>query len=77
MAALEYLIEQPGSVLKTVKSAVATNRIDEAPRQYWKTLEPIVNLKCGITKGKKLEALKQVFYLEPQPQLVRYQMLRP
>lgn len=67
MAALEYLIEQPGSVLKTVKSAVATNRIDEAPRQYWKTLEPIVNLKCGITKGKKLDALKQVFYLDPQP----------
>jgi hypothetical protein len=24
-------------------------------------------LKCGITKGTKLEALKQVFYLTPQP----------
>lgn len=67
MAALEYLVEQPGSILKTVKLAVATNRIDEAPRQYWKTLDPIANLKCGITKGKKLDALKQVFYLEPQP----------
>ncbi|NJO77733.1 MAG: Rho termination factor [Cyanobacteria bacterium RM1_2_2] len=65
-AALEYLIEQPGSILKTVKLAIATNRIDEAPRQYWKTFEPIVNLKCGITKGKKLDALKQVFYLTPQ-----------
>jgi hypothetical protein len=67
MAALEYLIEQPGSILKTVKPAVATNRIDEAPRQYWKTLDPIVNLKCGITKGKKLDVLKEVFYLVPEP----------
>lgn len=66
MAALQYLIEQPGSVLKTVKLAVATNRIEEAPRQYWKNFEPITNLKCGITKGKKLDVLKQVFYLTPQ-----------
>jgi hypothetical protein len=67
MSALEYLVNQPGSVLKTVKPAIATNRIDEAPRQYWKTLDPIVNLKCGITKGKKLDVLKQIFYLVPQP----------
>lgn len=67
MAALEYLIEQSNSPLKTVKLAVATNRIDEAPRQYWKTFDPIVNLKCGITKGAKLDALKQVFYLTPLP----------
>ena len=66
MAALEYLINQPGSALKAVKLPVATNRIDEAPRQYWKNFEPIVNLKCGITKAK-LESLKQVFYLTPQP----------
>jgi len=66
-AALEYLIEQPGSPLKMVKLAIATNRIDEAPRQYWKNFDPIVALKCGITKGKKLDALKQVFYLAPQP----------
>lgn len=66
MAALEYLIEQSNSVLKTVKLAVAVNRIDEAPRQYWKTLNPIADLRCGITKGKKLDALKQVFYLTPQ-----------
>lgn len=67
MSALDYLVSQPGSVLKTVQLSIATNRIDEAPRQYWKTLDPIVNLKCGITKGKKLDALKQVFYLVPQP----------
>ncbi|QIR36725.1 Rho termination factor [Tolypothrix sp. PCC 7910] len=66
-AALEYLVNQPNSILKEVKPAIATNRIDEAPRQYWKTLEPIINLKCGITKGKKLDALNQVFYLTPQP----------
>ena len=66
-AALQYLIEVPDSDLKKVKLATATNRIDEAPRQYWKTLEPIANLKCGITRGKKLTALKSVFYLTPQP----------
>lgn len=67
VAALQYLIEQPGSALKTVKLAVAANRIDEAPRQYWQNFNPIIDLKCGVTKGAKLEALKQVFYLTPQP----------
>lgn len=67
MAALQYAIEQPGSPLKGVKIAIATNRIEEAPRQSWKTLEPIASLKCGITKGKKLNALKEVFYLTPAP----------
>ncbi|MCP6762182.1 MAG: Rho termination factor N-terminal domain-containing protein [Fischerella sp. CENA71] len=66
-SALQYLIEKPGSELKGVKLAIATNRIDESPRQYWKSLEPITKLKCGITKGKKLVALKEVFYLTPQP----------
>ena len=66
MGALQYLIEQPNSDLKSVKLAVATNRIDEAPRQYWKNFEPITSLKCGITKGKKLDAIKSVFYLTPQ-----------
>ena len=66
-AALQYVIEQPGSLLKSVKLLVATNRIEEAPRQYWETLEPVTKLKCGITKGKKLDVLKQIFYLTPQP----------
>ncbi len=69
VAALQYLIEQPGSALKSVKLAVAANRIDESPRQYWQDFEPILKLKSGITKGAKLEALKQVFYLTPQPKL--------
>jgi len=72
-AALRYLIEKPGSELKGLQLAIATNRIDEAQRQYWKTFEPIINLKCGITKGKKLDALKEVFYLtpaEPEPVVI-------
>ncbi len=67
MSALQYLIEQPGGSLKGVKLSVATNRIDEAPRQYWKNLNEVTKLKCGVTKGKKLDALKQVFYLTPEP----------
>lgn len=72
-AALQYLIEKPGTEFKSVKLLVATDRIDEAPRQYWKTLDPIINLKCGITKGKKLNALKEVFYLIPQamPEVIK------
>ncbi|MCA1903364.1 MAG: Rho termination factor N-terminal domain-containing protein, partial [Cyanobacteria bacterium KgW148] len=65
-SALQFLIEQPNSPLKTVKLATATERIDEAPRQSWKSLDAIVGLKCGITKGKKLDLLKTVFYLTPQ-----------
>ncbi len=71
--ALQYLIEKPNSVLKNVKLLVATNRLDEAPRQYWNNFEPITKLKCGITKGKKLNALKKIFYLEPQsiPEVIK------
>jgi Rho termination factor, N-terminal domain len=71
MAALQYLIEQPnsGDLKKSVTSvtlAVATNKIYEAPRQYWKNFEPITSLKCGIKKGKQLDTIKSVFYLTPQ-----------
>ncbi|MDY7015029.1 MAG: Rho termination factor N-terminal domain-containing protein [Cyanobacteriota bacterium] len=68
-AALQYLIEKPGSPLKGVKLSVATNRIDEAPRQEWnesKASKAIAQLKCGITKGKKFAALKEVFEFIPQ-----------
>jgi hypothetical protein len=65
-AALQYLIEKPNSELKGVKVAIATNRIDEAARASWVSLEPITKLKCGITKGGKLDALNEVFYLTPQ-----------
>ena len=65
-AALEYLVDRPATVLKRVKVPVAANRIDEAPRQYWQDFKPITKLKCGITAGKKVKALEQVFYLTPQ-----------
>ena len=67
-AALDYLISLPNTPLKTVRAAIATNRITKAPRQYWDSFTPVSKLKCGITRGKKLTALEQVFYLTPQPQ---------
>lgn len=63
-AALQYLIEKPGSPLKAVKLLVALDKIDESDRQHWKTFEPIIKLKCGITKPK-LAALEEIFYLSP------------
>lgn len=66
-AALQYLLEQPETPLKGVKLAVAANRIDEAPRQYWQSLQPITKLGCRITRGKKLDSLKAVFYTNPIP----------
>jgi hypothetical protein len=61
--ALEYVSEKPNSALKGFKLLVAVNRIAEAPRQNWKSLDELTKLKCGITKGKKLDALKEVFTL--------------
>ncbi len=66
-AALKFLVDQPGSPLKGIKLAVAINNIEEDPgRKYWKSFTPITKLSCGITAGKKLDALKQVFYLAPE-----------
>lgn len=66
-AALKYLIDQPGSVLKGVDVIKATNKIEEADRKSWSNFNPITTLKCGITKGK-LDALAKVFYLSaPTP----------
>jgi Rho termination factor, N-terminal domain len=65
-AAFKYLLDLPASPLKGVKIQAAVSRIDEAPRQYWKDLTPIVNLKCGVTRGKKLDTLSEIFYLTPQ-----------
>jgi hypothetical protein len=61
--ALEYVSEKPNSALKGFKLLVAVNRIAEAPRHNWKSLDELTKLKCGITKGKKLDALKEVFTL--------------
>jgi hypothetical protein len=70
-AALEYLVGQPATVFKGLKISVATNRIDEAPRQDWQNLNPITKLNCGITAGKKIKALEEVFYLTPKPSKVK------
>ncbi|MEM1241700.1 MAG: Rho termination factor N-terminal domain-containing protein [Cyanobacteria bacterium P01_H01_bin.26] len=64
--ALDYLLKQPGTLLKGVNVSSAASRIEGAPRKYWQTFEPITKLKCRITKGK-LKELKKVFYLEPEP----------
>jgi Rho termination factor, N-terminal domain len=72
-AAFQYLLSLDQSPLKGVKVQIATTRIDESPRQYWKDFTPIIQLKCGITKGKKLDALKEIFYLQPEvmPDIVK------
>lgn len=66
--ALDYLIKRPVKPLNGVKIATATERIDAAPRKYWKeSLIDVTNLKCGITRGNKLNIFKEVFYTTPEP----------
>ncbi|MBD2607705.1 hypothetical protein H6G81_25045 [Scytonema hofmannii FACHB-248] len=65
LAALRYLIAEPASALKGVDVIVATNRIAAADRKSWSSFNSIIALKCGITKGKKLDALSKVFFLSP------------
>ncbi|NJK34337.1 MAG: Rho termination factor [Oscillatoriales cyanobacterium SM2_2_1] len=64
-AALKYLKALPHSPLKMLNTTSAINRIHDAPRQSWTTFTPITSLRCGITKGEKLDVLKTVFYLSP------------
>ena len=67
-SALDYLIKRPVNPLVGVKLATATERIDIAPRKYWKeSLIDVTKLKCGITKGKKLNIFKEVFSVTPEP----------
>ena len=66
-SALEYLTQQPDSPIKKLDLLKATNRIDESPRKYWQNFIPVTKLGCGITAGKKVKALEQVFYLTPEP----------
>ena len=65
-SALEYLTQQPDCPFKKLDILKATNRIDDAQRQYWQDFKPVVSLKCGITAGKKVKFLEQVFYLTPE-----------
>ena len=65
--ALRYLQSEPGSPLKTVDLIKVTNPILESNRETWADFNELIKLKCGITKGKKLDCLKQVFYCKPLP----------
>ncbi|MGL4503214.1 MAG: hypothetical protein ACRCU2_29400 [Planktothrix sp.] len=67
LAALRYLQSESGSPLKTVDIIKVTNRILESDRETWADCNELIKLKCGITKGKKLDCLKQVFYCKPEP----------
>ena len=75
-AALQHLVDQPKNPIRGIKLDVAVSNIDQAPRQYWKNFEPIIGLKCGITKAK-LDALKSVFYLTPQTPPVETSKIDP
>jgi hypothetical protein len=65
LAALRYLAEQPGTPLKGVDVTIAAARIAEADRSWWQDLTPITKLGCKITRGKKLDALSEVFFVTP------------
>ncbi len=67
LSALRYLESQPGSSLKGVDVVIAANRIEEADRSRWSDFNPVTKLKCGITKGKKLDSLSKVFFITPPP----------
>ncbi|MEH2191901.1 MAG: Rho termination factor [Nostoc sp.] len=67
LAALKYLISEPNSALRGVDPILATNRIAESNRKTWSNFNSILTLRCGITKGKKLDALTKVFFLSSLP----------
>jgi hypothetical protein len=66
---LNYLASQPGSPLKGIDATLAASKIAAEDRSTWRDFTPIIKLKCGITKGKKLDALATAFYLTPPPPL--------
>ena len=67
-AVLDYLAKHhPERPLRGIQVGTASRKIDEAQKRHWKTLDPITRLKCRIGKGGKLDALKKVFYLTPDP----------
>jgi len=64
---LKDLVSQPGNPLKGVDATISASKIAAEDRSVWQDFTPIVKLKCGITKGKKLDELATVFYLSPPP----------
>lgn len=75
LAALRYLVAQPDSALKTLNVITATNKLESANRETWSNLNSVLNLRCGITKGKKLDSLAKVFYVSPPKPLLPTQPL--
>ena len=66
-AALKYLVEEPGSLLSKLDVAKTVDKI-VANRESWLNLDVITTLKCGISKGDKLNALSKVFFVSPPEQ---------
>ena len=67
-AALIYLKGLPKSPLSGIQIDDATRKISNAPRQYWKeNLIDVTKLKCRITRGRKLDTFKTVFFTTPSP----------
>jgi hypothetical protein len=64
---LKYLASQPGTPLKSVDVTIASSKIAAEDRKNWQDFTPITKLKCGITKGPKLDELATAFYLSPPP----------
>lgn len=64
--ALDYLINRSIRPLTGVNLATALDKIDKAPRQFWKEeLKEVTSLKCGVTTAK-LNIFKEVFYSTPE-----------
>jgi hypothetical protein len=62
---LEFLKQRSNNPL-VVDLKKASLAISEATRDTWKeNLMDVIKLKCGITKGKKLDIFKEVFYTIP------------
>lgn len=65
--AIAYLLQLSNSPLKGINKKLFIDRLSQAPRKYLQDLNHISRLKCGIKQGSKLNGLKQVFYLTPEP----------
>ncbi len=70
---LKFLRDEPASPLKDLKDIDVikiANSMMQANRKTWENFTPIIALKCGIAKGKKLDALAKVFYIDPPEKII-------
>jgi len=63
--ALKYLVNESGSVLSKLDVAKTVDKVVASNRETWVNLDVITTLKCGITKGDKLNAFSKVFFVSP------------